>query len=114
MKDAVIEPRVGGRWYERGEDGSECEWGKVLAWEPPTRVVLAWQVTAQFKYDPSVVSEVEVRFIAESASVTVVELEHRNIDRLGENAADLRSKVDSPNGWGGILDLFAACAAAGK
>ena len=107
MKDALIEPRVGGRWYERGEDGSECEWGSVLAWEPPTRVVLAWQLNADFKFDATTVSEVEIRFIAESASVTVVELEHRHIERLGVNAEEFRGKVDSPNGWGGILQLYA-------
>jgi hypothetical protein len=114
MKDAFLEPRAGGRWYERGEDGSECEWGKVLVWEPPTRVLLAWQINVQFKYDPSAVSEVDIRFIAESPSVTIVELEHRNIEKLGAGAAEFRSKVDAPQGWGGILDLYAACAAAEK
>jgi hypothetical protein len=114
MKEAILEPRAGGRWYERGEDGSECEWGKVLIWEPPTRVLLAWQINTQFKYDPTAMSEVEIRFSAESPSVTVVELEHRNIDKLGADAADFRTKVDAPNGWGGILDLYAACAAAEK
>jgi uncharacterized protein YndB with AHSA1/START domain len=112
MKDGVIEPRAGGRWYERSADGSECEWGKVLVWEPPTRIVLAWQIDTQFKYDPSVISEVEVRFIAASPSLTVVELEHRNIDRLGTHAEEVRNKVDGPNGWGGILELYAACVAA--
>jgi uncharacterized protein YndB with AHSA1/START domain len=112
LQDAVIEPRAGGRWYERSEDGSECEWGKVLVWEPPTRVVLAWQIDTQFKYDPSVISEVEVRFIAESPSLTVVELEHRNIDRLGTDPEEFRNKVDAPNGWSAILELYAAYAAA--
>ena len=114
MKDAFMEPRAGGRWYERGEDGSECEWGKVLVWDPPTRVLLAWQINVQFKYDPTALSEVDIRFSAESPSVTIVELEHRNIDKLGAGAAEFRSKVDAPQGWGGILDLYAACAAADK
>jgi hypothetical protein len=112
MKDAVLEPRVGGRWYERGEDGSECEWGKVLVWEPPVRVVLGWQINNAFQYDPTAMSEVEIRFIIESAAVTVVELEHRNIDRLGADAEEFRKKVDSPNGWGAILQLYAANVAA--
>jgi uncharacterized protein YndB with AHSA1/START domain len=108
MKDAVIEPRVGGRWYEIGEDGSECEWGRVLAWEPPSRVLLAWQITRQFEYDPGCMSEVEVRFISESAGITRVELEHRNLEGLGAGADEMREKVDSPNGWTGILQLYAA------
>jgi uncharacterized protein YndB with AHSA1/START domain len=112
MKEAIIEPRVGGRWYERGEDGSECEWGKVLAWEPPTRLVLGWQINNNFKYDPTAMSEVEIRFIAESAGVTVVELEHRNIERLGTEAEDFRKKVDSPNGWTLIMQMYAAAVAA--
>jgi uncharacterized protein YndB with AHSA1/START domain len=112
LKEAFIEPRVGGRWYERGEDGSECEWGKVLAWEPPARVVLGWQINSKFKYDPTAVSEVEVRFSAESAGVTVVELEHRHIERLGGDAAELRQTVDAPGGWSLILQNYAAAAAA--
>jgi hypothetical protein len=112
MKDAIIEPRVGGRWYERGEDGSECEWGKVLIWEPPARVVLGWQINNNFKYDPTIMSEVDVRFIEESAGVTVIELEHRNIDRLGTDADDFRKKVDAPNGWTLIMQTYAAAVAA--
>jgi activator of Hsp90 ATPase-like protein len=112
MKEAVMEPRVGGRWYEIDEDGSECEWGKVLAWEPPGRVLLAWQIGSQFRYDPTKVSEVEIRFTLESPGVTLVELEHRHLERLGAEADDLRRKVDAPNGWTAILDHYAACTAA--
>lgn len=108
LQAAILEPRVGGRWYERGEDGSECEWGRVLVWEPPARVVLAWQIDTQFKYDPACVSEVEIRFVAESAQVTRVELEHRNIERLGAGAGEFRTRVDAPNGWSGILAQYAA------
>jgi uncharacterized protein YndB with AHSA1/START domain len=111
QKEAVIEPRAGGRWYERGEDGSECEWGKVLVWEPPTRVVLGWQLDPDFKFDPNVVTEVEVRFIAEGEGATRVELEHRHLERFGERGEVLREKVGSPNGWGKLLEEFAACAA---
>lgn len=111
MQEAVIEPRVRGRWYERGEDGSECDWGHVLVWEPPGRVVLGWQLDSQFKFDPAVVTEVEVRFIPESANVTRVELEHRHLERFGEQGATLREKVGSPDGWGRLLELYAAAAA---
>jgi len=76
IKDIVIEPRVNGRWFERGEDGSECEWGKVLAWEPPSRVLLAWQITPSFSYDPDLATELDVRFTAQGNG-TRVELEHR-------------------------------------
>ncbi len=112
QKEAVIEPRVGGRWFERGEDGSECDWGRVLVWEPPARVVLGWQLNADFKFDPHIVTEVEVRFIAESANATRVELEHRQLERLGDQGERLREKVDSPNGWGKLLEHFAAAAGA--
>ena len=105
---AVMEPMVGGRWYERGEDGSECEWGKVLAWEPPLRVVLAWQIGADWQYHPDLVTEVEVRFVAEGQGQTRVELEHRKLEAFGEMAGPLRQALDW--GWPGILGLFAATA----
>jgi uncharacterized protein YndB with AHSA1/START domain len=79
--DAVIEPRVGGRWYERGEDGTTCDWGRVLAWEPHARLVLTWDITADWQYDPALQTEIEVRFIAEGEAGTRVELEHRRLDR---------------------------------
>lgn len=110
MKEVVIEPRAGGRWFERGEDGSECQWGTVLIWEPPARVVLGWQLNSQFKFDPAVVTEVEVRFITESARVKRVELEHRNLERFGECAATLREKIDAPKGWAVLLENYAAAA----
>jgi uncharacterized protein YndB with AHSA1/START domain len=103
MKEAVIEPRQGGRWYEKGEDGSECVWGKVLAWEPPHRLVLSWHINSKFQIDESVASEVEVRFIAESADVTRVELEHRIEAQDGEA---MRTSVDSPGGWSSLLESY--------
>ncbi len=110
----VIEPRPGGRWYERGIDGSECEVGKVLVWEPPARLVLIWQLTHDWKFDPDLITEVEVRFIAEGANATRVELEHRNLERFGAQADAVRAIYDSSRGWPGLLELFAARASEGS
>jgi uncharacterized protein YndB with AHSA1/START domain len=109
--DAVIEPVVGGRWYERGEDGSSCDWGRVLAWEPHTRLVLSWEITADWKHDPTLQTEVEVRFIAEENDTTRVELEHRHLDRYAERRDQMRAIFDSAGGWGGLLEWFAKLAA---
>ncbi len=106
----VIEPREGGRWFERGNDGVECDIGKVLVWDPPSRLVLGWQLTADWKFDPDLIMEVEVRFIPEGEVATRVELEHRDLERLGDRADALRQQIDSPSGWGGLLDLFAQAA----
>jgi len=103
----VIEPRTGGRWYERGVDGVECDIGKVLVWEPPARLVLAWQLNPDWTFDPDLITEVEVLFIADGANATRVELEHRNLERMGERADAMRQQIDSPNGWGALLQLFA-------
>lgn len=104
--DVVLEPRVGGRWYERGADGSECEWGKVLEWEPPSRVLLAWQIGADWKFDATLVTEVEVTFTALASGETRVDLEHRYLERLGEGAERARAAFDSEDGWGGVLRDF--------
>ena len=104
---AIIEPYVGGRWYERGIDGSECVWGSVLAWEPPRRLVLAWQITADWRYDLTLQTEVEVTFIAEGPQRTRLELEHRHLDRYRDQAGIMRSIFDSDGGWTGILVRFA-------
>ena len=106
MKDVIIEPRVGGRWYELGEDGSQCDWGKVLAWEPPRRVLLGWQIDGAWKYDPALITEVEVNFVPENGG-TRVELEHRHLERMGAAAKAARQAVDSPGGWSGLLEAFA-------
>ena len=111
LETHVIEPKAGGRWYERGVDGVECEVGKVLVWEPPERLVLAWQLTADWKYDRDLVTEVEVRFIPDGAGATRVELEHRNLERYGDRADAFRRQIDSPDGWNGLLQLFAQAAA---
>src|SRR5437899_3212354 len=84
---AVIEPGVGGRWYGLLEDGSEGLWGDVLVWEPPGRLVLAWRITHQWGYDPNLLTEVEVRFVAVGASETRIEFEHRDLERFGDSEA---------------------------
>jgi uncharacterized protein YndB with AHSA1/START domain len=103
----VIEPRVGGRWYERGTDGSECDWGRVLVWEPPTRLVLAWQIDAQWNFDPALLTEVEVRFDAQASGATEVNLEHRQLERYGDAVAGVRAALASPGGWSGLLERYA-------
>jgi uncharacterized protein YndB with AHSA1/START domain len=105
LKEVVMEGRAGGRWYERDEDGSECDWGRVLVWEPPKRLVLAWQIDADFKYDPGLVTEVEVTFAAVGANETRVALEHRHLERVGERAEWLRTQLDG--GWTPLLESFA-------
>jgi len=104
-KDAIVEPRVGGRFFERGVDGSECMWGHVLAWDPPRRVILSWELNAEWKYDPSIKAEVEVTFVAEGSG-TRVELEHRGFESYGDKAIEIRDAVDSPGGWTDILSGY--------
>lgn len=113
MARAVIEPRTGGRWYEAGVDGSECQWGEVLVWEPPARLVLAWRINAQWTYDPDAFSEVEVTFTALPEGGTRMDFEHRKIEGLGANAQQMRDGVDGPQGWGALLEGFKAAAEAG-
>jgi uncharacterized protein YndB with AHSA1/START domain len=105
--DAVIEPHVGGRWYERGDDGSTCDWGRVLLWEPHTRLVLTWEISGDWQHDPSLKTEVEVRFIPEGKDRTRVELEHRRLDLYRARRDEMRGIFDSEGGWGGLLDSFA-------
>jgi uncharacterized protein YndB with AHSA1/START domain len=109
--DVVLEGRPGGRWYERGVDGAECEWGKVLLWEPPSRLMLAWQIDSNWKYDPALVTEIEITFTALGAKETRVDIEHRNLERFGDNAARIREMFDSEGGWPGVLKSFAATVA---
>lgn len=101
--DVVIEPRAGGRWYEKGADGSEHPWGRVIAYEPPHRLVLGWQLTREFVYDPEFETTVEVSF-DETADGTRVHFEHRDLERMGADAVETFEGMDG--GWGMLLDLF--------
>jgi hypothetical protein len=112
LVEAIIEPKVDGRWYERCEDGTECEWGRVLAWNPPGGLTLAWQLNAAFKFDPALVTEVEVKFVPLADNRTRVELEHRLLERFGEDADKISGQVGSDGGWTAILRSFAATAEA--
>jgi uncharacterized protein YndB with AHSA1/START domain len=109
IADSVFEPREGGRVYDRGVDGSECQWARVLAYEPPDRIVITWDISPrwQIEDDLSRASEVEVRFIAESAERTRVELEHRHLDRHGEGWESLSEGVAGDQGWPLYLSRFA-------
>jgi uncharacterized protein YndB with AHSA1/START domain len=109
--DAVIEPRVGGRWYERGDDGSMCQWGSVLAWEPHSRLVLSWDIDADWQYDPTLKTEIEVRFDADGSERTRVELEHRHLDRYRARRDQMRRIFDTEGDWGKLLEMFARVAA---
>jgi uncharacterized protein YndB with AHSA1/START domain len=108
--EAIIEPHVGGRWYERGEDGSTCDWGRVLVWEPGSRLVLTWDINADWQHDPNLKTEVEVRFIADGKERTRIELEHRRLDRFGERRDQMRRLFDQEGDWGKLLAMFARVA----
>ena len=101
IAETVFEPRVGGHIYDRGEDGSECRWARVLAYAPPDRLVFSWDIGVQWQVetDPGKTSEVEVRFIPETPERTRVELEHRHLDRHGDGWEGLRDGVAAPDGW---------------
>jgi uncharacterized protein YndB with AHSA1/START domain len=108
IAETVFEPREGGHVYDRGVDGSECRWARVLAFEPPTRVVFSWDISPQWQIETNLekTSEVEVRFISEAPARTRVELEHRNLDRHGEGWEGARAGVDSEGGWPLYLQRF--------
>jgi uncharacterized protein YndB with AHSA1/START domain len=109
IAETVFESHVGGHIYDRGVDGSECRWARVLAFEPPDRVVFSWDISPQWQIetDPDKTSEVEVRFIPEAPERTRVELEHRNLDRHGAGWEGVREGVDADAGWPLYLDRFA-------
>jgi uncharacterized protein YndB with AHSA1/START domain len=106
LDTVVMEPREGGRCYNREAGGDEYPWGKVLVWEPPGRVVFAWQLNEQWSYDPKFVTKVEVTFTPSDGATHVV-LEHRNLDRYGDMQEQMHAALDSDGGWGGSLASYA-------
>jgi uncharacterized protein YndB with AHSA1/START domain len=113
MKRVVVEGRPGGSIYTEQEDGTNCPWASVLVWEPPQRLVIAWQVAPNWKYEPDLekCSEVELRFTPADDGTTLVELEHREIQRHGGGYEKMREQVNADSGWGGLLAKFAEKAA---
>ena len=109
IAETVFEPREGGRIYDRGVDGSECQWARVLAYEPPDRVVFSWDISPKWQIESNLekTSEVEVHFISETAERTRVELEHRNLDRHGDGWESARDGVGGEGGWPLYLQRFA-------
>jgi uncharacterized protein YndB with AHSA1/START domain len=112
LAEMVFETHVGGHVYDRGVDGSECRWARVLVYEPPSRVVISWDINPQWQVetDSEKTSEVEVRFISEAPDRTRVELEHRNLERHGEGWEQMRDGVGASDGWGMGLRRFAEAA----
>jgi uncharacterized protein YndB with AHSA1/START domain len=110
IAETVFEPKVGGHIYDRGADGSECRWARVLAFDPPDRVVFSWDITPQWQVetDPDNTSEVEIRFLAESPTRTRVELEHRHLDRHGDGWTAVRDGVAHDQGWPLYLARYTA------
>jgi hypothetical protein len=114
VRESIIEPFVGGRWYAKCEDGTEAVVGHVLIWQPGERVVVSWEINAEWKPDPrpSFTSEVDVRFTADTPGRTRVELEHRNFERMGPAAGEKMSG-EVNNGWPMLLELFVSEASKG-
>jgi uncharacterized protein YndB with AHSA1/START domain len=114
LAEAVLEAKEGGRWYERSVDGDECEWGRVLAFEPPRRLLVSWQINGSFEYDPDPAhaSEIEVRFTDLGVGQTRVDLEHRAFERHGADGQRVHDGVGGTGGWSGIMDGYAKIAEA--
>jgi uncharacterized protein YndB with AHSA1/START domain len=110
ITETVFEPRVGGHIYDRATDGSECRWARILAYDPPHRVVFSWDIGPQWQVetDPELTSEVEVRFVPDGPDRTRVELEHRHIDRHGPGWQSVADSVDGDQGWPLYLARYAA------
>jgi uncharacterized protein YndB with AHSA1/START domain len=111
IEEIVIEPETGGRWYTKHTDGSESYTGVVTAWEPPGRLVITWQIGADWKYHADLVTTLEVHFVEEAPGRTRLELEHRDLEAFGEQAEHMRQVFDAPDAWNTTLERFAAAAA---
>lgn len=112
VAQVVLEPLVGGRWYERGVDGTECDWGRVLTWEPPHRVVFTWQIDGSWRFDPDPerASEIEARFAADGPGQTTVTIAHRHFERLAGGQA-VNDAINGGGGWQLLLEAFATVVA---
>ncbi|HEY3779847.1 MAG TPA: SRPBCC family protein [Fimbriimonadaceae bacterium] len=108
FEEVVLEPKAGGRWFEKGKDGVECDWGKVLAYEPFDRVLLAWQLDENFVFNAALHTEVEILFHTLGPEETRVTLEHRKLENYGEAGAKMQRMFDADNAWISGLKLFAA------
>lgn len=109
IAESRFEAHEGGHIYDRGVDGTECRWARVLTYDPPNRVVFAWLITPQWSVgtDPSKASEVEVRFVSEGPERTRIEIEHTHLERHGEGWESMRDSVSAPEGWPLYLQRFA-------
>jgi uncharacterized protein YndB with AHSA1/START domain len=112
IQEVIVEPWTGGRWYTRHQDGTETSTGRVTAWEPPGRLVITWQIGADWKFHTDLVTTVEVRFVAEGDDRTRVLLEHRDLDGFGADAAAMRETFEDPGAWTATLAAYAAKATA--
>jgi uncharacterized protein YndB with AHSA1/START domain len=112
VAEVVLEPGAGGRWYERGVDGSECDWGRVLAWEPPDRLVFTWQINGEWQFDPDPAhaSEIEVRFTADGPDQTTVEVAQRYFERLVGGDV-IHNTIKSGGSWAVLLEGYAKAVA---
>jgi len=110
IAEIVIEPRAGGRWYTRHEDGTETDTGVVVAWEPPGRFVVTWQIGADWKFHPDLVTTVEVRFDPAGDGRSRVRLEHRDLDAYGAEAAAMKETFEGPGAWAATLRAYASAA----
>jgi uncharacterized protein YndB with AHSA1/START domain len=114
IREIVVEPRSGGRWFTRHQDGTETSTGSVTAWEPPDRVVVTWQIGADWRFHDDLVTTVEVQFVPEGPDRTRVVLEHRDLDAFGSHAAAMRTTFEEPGAWTRTLEVYAAYAGSGE
>lgn len=112
VAEVVLEPGADGRWFERGVDGTECDWGRVRVWDPPRRLVFTWQINGAWRFDPDPAhaSEIDVRFTANGPSDTTVEIEHRHFERL-DGGQGIHDAIRGGGGWALLLDGFATSVA---